>query len=572
MSEEGQEAALGVALADGTGIGGTVVDTGQAVIGLTVGGGGEVGVVVLDTFVTGEDAELVVIRDLEGILDGVGDVGGILQRAGVTDGGGTTVRSHVGRLGQPVVQTDIAVDTGAGDELEVADGLDFNEHIAVRTVAVVLVDMVVHVVGRGDTVLARELLLVDIAVLVQSRIHRDEEEGQTTGSVVGHTVGGGTPVRVLLGVGEAEVQVDTGLEPLERVGLHVGTEGVTVKEVTRGVTLLVVLGSSHHVSHLGAATFDGEVVLVLRIPKIHHVLVPGGVVVVTLAQVGIVDVSLVVDTGAHPEVHQFGAAHHALIERGVGEGGNTPLATVGDGSLGVVGTALGGDVDDTVRSTGTVDGGRGRILQDADALDIVRVHVHHSGAGGRNTVDHVERSRAGLEGADTVEGHAHRVITCDTGIGQDGQTGHLALELVEGGGRRGVLDGLGVHGRNGTHDGADLLGGTIAHGDGLLKDLSVVLEDEVDDRSSVDGSRSLLVADGGNHQRAIGRDGKRIGSVRERSRTHGSASLEHDSRTGNRVAITVRNGTGHPDVLCKRGACDQNHQRCDHKLYFFHKH
>ena len=73
MSEEGQEAALGVALADGTGIGGTVVDTGQAVIGLTVGGGGEVGVVVFDTFVTGEDAELVVIRDLEGILDGVGD-------------------------------------------------------------------------------------------------------------------------------------------------------------------------------------------------------------------------------------------------------------------------------------------------------------------------------------------------------------------------------------------------------------------------------------------------------------------------------------------------------------------
>lgn len=90
--------------------------------------------------------------------------------------GGTAVVLHVGRIRLPVVEADVSVDTRTADELEVADRLDLDEHVAACAVTVVLVLVMLHVEVRVDHVRARKTLLIYVAVLVHCRIHRDHEE------------------------------------------------------------------------------------------------------------------------------------------------------------------------------------------------------------------------------------------------------------------------------------------------------------------------------------------------------------------------------------------------------------
>ena len=61
---------------------------------------------------------------------------------------------------------------------------------------------------------------------------------------------------------------------------------------------------------------------------------------------------------------------------------------------------LGGDDDDAVRGTRTVDGGRRSILQHLDGLDVI--HVESDVVGGRDSVDHIQR-RVVREGAGTTD-------------------------------------------------------------------------------------------------------------------------------------------------------------------------
>ena len=62
---------------------------------------------------------------------------------------------------------------------------------------------------------------------------------------------------------------------------------------------------------------------------------------------------------------------------------------------------LGGDEDDTVRGTGTVDGAGGCILQNVDALDVVWRKVVDIGT--RHTIDHIKRG-VGTSGTHTTDG------------------------------------------------------------------------------------------------------------------------------------------------------------------------
>ena len=103
MSEEGEEAALAVSFVHRTGSGGTFLEDGLTVIHLTGGLGVEVLGIVPDTFVTGEDTELVVIRNLERVLNRVGDIGRVTHGAGVADTRSATILGGIGRLGDPVV-------------------------------------------------------------------------------------------------------------------------------------------------------------------------------------------------------------------------------------------------------------------------------------------------------------------------------------------------------------------------------------------------------------------------------------------------------------------------------------
>ena len=63
--------------------------------------------------------------------------------------------------------------------------------------------------------------------------------------------------------------------------------------------------------------------------------------------------------------------------------------------------ALGGDEDDTVGSTCTVDGARGSVLQHLDALDVARVQIVDAALDG-HTINDVERV-AVVDGSDTTD-------------------------------------------------------------------------------------------------------------------------------------------------------------------------
>ena len=65
-------------------------------------------------------------------------------------------------------------------------------------------------------------------------------------------------------------------------------------------------------------------------------------------------------------------------------------------------TLLGGDKNDAVGGTGTIDGTRGGILQHFDALDVVGVHTLHTILVGRHAVYNIKRIRV-VDGTDTTD-------------------------------------------------------------------------------------------------------------------------------------------------------------------------
>ena len=183
MGEEGEELALGVGLAHGVGVLGTVLQVHEPVVSLVAGVGVVVVVVVGDSLVSDKERHVVVGVDVEGVLDRVGDGGAVLEHrvlAAVTGSGIGVIR----RVADPVVEGDVAVDTGPGGELEVLHRLDLHEEVAVGAVAVVTVGVVLHVV-LGDGTAVSEPLLGNFAVLVYSGVEREEEEGQTASGGVG---------------------------------------------------------------------------------------------------------------------------------------------------------------------------------------------------------------------------------------------------------------------------------------------------------------------------------------------------------------------------------------------------
>ena len=85
------------------------------------------------------------------------------------------------------------------------------------------------------------------------------------------------------------------------------------------------LGAADHVGDLASAALDRDVVLVLGVVELLIVVVPLGVGVDTFAREVFINPLGGVDSGINPELLQLGAAHHALVEGHVGEGGDTVL-------------------------------------------------------------------------------------------------------------------------------------------------------------------------------------------------------------------------------------------------------
>ena len=144
---------------------------------------------------------------------------------------------------------------------------------------------------------------------------------------------------------------------------------------------------------------------------------------------------------------------------------------------------FGGDQHDTVRSTGTVDGGRGGVLQNVDGFDIVGVQGIDVTAG--HAVDDVERLGV-TDSADTTD--IDFVSTSRlTGALGDGDTRALALEGGDRGGRAefGEFVTLYLDGRAGDEF---LLLDTVTDDDRLVQLVEFRIERDIDRSTALNGN------------------------------------------------------------------------------------
>ena len=160
-------------------------------------------------------------------------------------------------------------------------------------------------------------------------------------------------------------------------------------------------------------------------------------------------------------------------------------------------TLLGGDDDDTVRGTRTVDTGRGSVLQHLDRLDVVTVQLVHTGLR-RHTVDDVQRVVV-VQRADTTD--AHRRSTRQVTVGLDVHARHTALQGLH----RVVLVLLGqfadAHHAHRTRQVGLALGGIARHHH-FVQRQGVVLHHDL--HAVLGGQLLGLIANVGEHQRLAG--------------------------------------------------------------------
>ena len=311
----------------------------------------------------------------------------------------------IARVRTPVADTfaEGAFKHVVGLEHEAFDRLPLQVHGSLRTelflpLVFTVAEGVPERVGVG---VLRDVLVVLAGFRVVERGPRaDDQAGEERVGVVQ-----GLHLRiVVLGVGDVHAGTDVQGAGQLIVGVHAAGETL----VARGVgDALVVLVGEGGVETAPFGTGGCVELILLQAAHAGQFLDPVGHRLVGRARiVVVVDVAAGVGVGHFVEVIQLLAGHHAEVIV-VGEGADTEFRTGAERSLAGF-TALGGHQDDAVRSAGTVDGGGSRVLQDGQALDIVRVDGgdgvvrvgevalvtrHH-----RNTVDDPERLVAGVDG------------------------------------------------------------------------------------------------------------------------------------------------------------------------------
>ena len=159
---------------------------------------------------------------------------------------------------------------------------------------------------------------------------------------------------------------------------------------------------------------------------------------------------------------------------------------------------LGGDDDDTVGGTATVDRSRGGILQDLDGLDIGRVQGVQVLVGG-DTIDDIQGVTS-VDGAHTAHTDGGTATT-GSGIGHDVHTRELALHRVEHVGVAVADRAFHVHHSHGTGQVSLALYLITGHHKFLELD-GVVLEG--DGHTILGGNLHLFITDVGYHQYGSG--------------------------------------------------------------------
>ena len=257
-------------------------------------------------------------------------------------------------------------------------------------------------------------------------------------------------------------------------------------------------------------------------------------------------IGIVVDGGVAGV--ELALVHHDGILGGVEHGGLAPgiLHTIGKvvGDDGLpFGTGLGGHEDHAVGRAGAVDGGGSGVLEDVDALDVVRVDVVD--AAGRHPVHDVERGRV-VDGADTADDDRGAGAR-GAGVLGDLDTGGHALEHVVHPVLGLDLQVVGGHRGDGGRNHGFLLD-AIADDDRLFQHLGVLREDDFHNAVGRGHGGLGHIADAGDFQDGAGSHAEGESSVHAR---HGTVagSLLDDKSADNRLACIVEDDTADGGVL-----------------------
>ena len=235
------------------------------------------------------------------------------------------------------------------------------------------------------------------------------------------------------------------------------------------------------------------------------------------------------------------------------------LEVVGNGRVAVL-ALLGRDEHDTVTGLCTVDGGGSGVLQDLHGLDHGRVEVLD--VVNLQTVHDEEGSEVTGVGGITADADL-RLGTRSTGVVEDLHTCGLALE--GGGGIRGgtVLEVFRTDRSHGTGQVALTLD-TVADDHGLLEELGVFFENEVENTLLADGNGLRRITDAGNGKGGSGRDAEGEITVSIRYRTQGAVSYDHDRRAYDRLSAAIDDGSADSAVLAiGQSSCQAHDGRRD---------
>ena len=324
-------------------------------------------------------------------------------------------------------------------------------------------------------------------------------------------------------LGEVEVQVRTEAEAvhprlrvvtefLHRVVLHVTAlvDVTDVQEVVHpvgtaaDVRVETGLGSElleHHTIVVVVAVeilahlLDLLVVLLVAGQAEQRVLELRDQIVAELRIVAVVHEGLVAQLHVLPGVGALGLDHergHGLVERQ----GEARLALL---------AAAGLDQDDTVRTADTVEGGRGGVLQDGEALDLVHVHRTHSVRSTLHTIHDDQRALA-VGGGGTTQVHGRTITSrLTTTALHGGKTRDTTGErVVQTSGRR-LAEFLRSH-RGDSGGNRRLLLGTEGHHDGVFEKLIVSSQSDGEVRTRARLDALGRKTDAGDNEHCVFRD------------------------------------------------------------------
>ena len=214
-------------------------------------------------------------------------------------------------------------------------------------------------------------------------------------------------------------------------------------------------------------------------------------------------------------------------------------------------TVLGGDQDHTPCSTATVDGGRSGVLQDGDALDVVR--VDEGEVGDFHAVEEDQRLVVTVDGTHTTDLH-RRGCRQVVGVVRDRQARDDTLETFGHIGDRLAAECLvSVDSRDGTRQ-VDLLLGTETDNHRFGEHLGIICEDDVDHTPAGYSDLLGLVTDAGKLERAVRRNVDGICAVNAGRCSGGCAENNHIG-TYDRLIVIVDHLTGNGNVLSQQRSC-----------------